>query len=200
MLDAPANQYLIIEGAGLFWIGAEIAILFAMCEARCFFNQHALPSHFIFGATQMKRALIWTLPLIVLCLWVIYCHNFGGDLRWQWHILTWCAFVFIWVLLECLIVWQGCMIFVHLCDRLGVKNMLLSVCVAFVFFALTLSSPLMLALMQHVNTHGNDTQQLAENGMYFLLRLAGVFWISVEWIAALVLLRAYFIFKRRVAA
>jgi len=200
MPDAPNNQYLLIESAGLFWIGAEMAILFAMCEARRYFSALPAKANFTFASIQFKRVLFWILPLLGLCLWVACCQYFDGENRWQLHILTWCSFVIIWVFLECLIVWQGCAIYARLSQKLGAKNFLVPFVVAAAIFIVALSSPLLLALLQTDIAQENDPRQLVENGMYFLLRFAGVFWISVEWVAALVLVRAFFIFKRRVTA
>jgi hypothetical protein len=38
------------------------------------------------------------------------------------------------------------------------------------------------------------------NAMYLLLRISGLAWITVEWIAAIVLWRAYFLLRRAARA
>ena len=57
---------LLIEAAGVFWIAAEVAILFCMTVAVRIFATRRLPSRVSLTQREGKRAVLWALALGVL--------------------------------------------------------------------------------------------------------------------------------------
>ncbi len=140
-IDTARDQFrleLLIEAAGLFWIAAEVAILFCMTIAVRIFAARPLPSRISLTRSERKRAAIWGLAVGVLAASVFGRHLLiaplpdafsaivaaGTDVqarveqaynaRTHIHIALWCSFIFAWVLLEIAIVIQGIRSYRHL--------------------------------------------------------------------------------------
>jgi hypothetical protein len=129
------------------------------------------------------------------------------------HLMVWAAFVTAWVVLEAAIVYQGCRAFRLLARQLsdtkapqpagkgGRSSVLpLLIClavaagafapVAFAAQAAGLASKQPADAWSQVLSVSESCLAPYRNAMYLYLRLAGVAWIAVEWIAAVVLWRA----------
>lgn len=122
---------LLIEAAGVFWIAAEVAILFCMTAAARIFATRPLPSRVSLTRAERRRALRWALAMVGLVAAVFGRHIFiaplpeafsaiaaAGDnvqalaeqayyTRTHIHVALWCGFITAWVLLEIAIVVQG---------------------------------------------------------------------------------------------
>ncbi len=122
---------LLIEAAGVFWIAAEVAILFCMTVAVRIFAARPLPSRISLTRSDRKRAVLWGLALGLLAASIFGRHLLiaplpdafsaivmaGTDVqarveqaynaRTHIHIALWCSFITAWVLLEIAIVVQG---------------------------------------------------------------------------------------------
>ena len=145
-IEAAREQFrmeLLIEAAGLFWIAAEVAILFCMTVAVRIFAPRPLPSRIALTQREKKRAVLWGLALGALAASVFGRHLFiaplpeafstivmaGTDVqarveqaynaRTHIHIALWCSFIFAWVLLEIAIVVLGIRSYRHLRELTG---------------------------------------------------------------------------------
>ena len=122
---------MLIEASGVFWIAAEVAILFCMTAAVRIFAMRPLPSGIALTEAERRRALCWAAGIAALAAAVFGRHLFvsplpdaygaiaaaGQDvrvlveqayaLRAHIHVAIWCAFITAWVLLEIAIVVQG---------------------------------------------------------------------------------------------
>lgn len=116
---------------GLFWIGAEIAILFCILAARRIFETHPLPSTITLNARERRRAIVWCGAFAVLAVLVLGRYFALPTLAESYeflsgtysearaaaenlyyththrHVAVWCAFITAWVVLEIVIVIQG---------------------------------------------------------------------------------------------
>ncbi len=133
-IEAAREQFrmeIVIEAAGLFWIAAEVAILFCMTVAVRIFATRPLPARISLTQSERKRAVLWGLALGILAAAIFARHLLiaplpeafstivmaGTDVqarveqaynaRTHIHIALWCGFIFAWVLLEIAIVVQG---------------------------------------------------------------------------------------------
>ena len=140
-IDTAREQFrseLLIEAAGVFWIAAEVAILFCMTVAVRIFAARPLPTRVVLTQIERKRALFWGLALGALTASVFGRHLFVSSLpeafsaivaagtdvqvrveqaynaRTHIHIALWCSFITAWVLLEIAIVVQGIRSYRHL--------------------------------------------------------------------------------------
>ena len=129
---------LLIEAAGVFWIAAEVAILFCMTVAVRIFAVRPLPERVSLTQRERRRAVVWGLALGALAVSVFGRHLLiaplpevfrvivaaGTDVqarveqaynaRTHIHIALWCSFITAWVLLEIAIVVQGIRGYRHL--------------------------------------------------------------------------------------
>ena len=134
---------LLIEAAGVFWIAAEVAILFCMTVAVRIFATRPLPSRVSLTQREGKRAVLWALALGVLAASVFGRHLLitplpeafsaiviagidvqarveqAYDARTHIHIALWCSFITAWVLLEIAIVVLGIRSYRHLRELTG---------------------------------------------------------------------------------
>jgi hypothetical protein len=122
-------RHLLTESAGIFWLWAEILILYAVCTAR-----RGLRSGDLSGVQHLVPLLSgrirWILAMLLIASMALLARH-AFFLQWlrtnardaaasgqdvllpglarldQQHILLWSAFVVMWVFLECAIVWQG---------------------------------------------------------------------------------------------
>jgi len=172
--------------------------------------------------TVLVRSLLWP-PLSVylqrepLNINDAAIYDFLAVLR---HLKVWAAFVTAWVLLETAIVYQGFQAYRTLCNRLGSgrkvfspaqpfpKSLLALLVTAGVVAVLSFSMPVFVAaptvepvskaadLWSQVLSSSENRLHPYRNAMYLYLRMAGVVWVSVEWVAALVLWRAWHLLRR----
>ena len=129
--QAQFRQELLLETAGVFWIVAEVAILFCMTTARRIFATRPVPPRVSLTPEERRRALRWGAGSIVLIIAVFGRHLFlsplpealqgvlaeGANLRERTqllymsrvhlHVALWCTFITGWVALEIAIVAQG---------------------------------------------------------------------------------------------
>ncbi len=117
-----------IEVAGVFWIGAEVLILFVVTAALRHFEARPLPPKFALTAREKRRALWWSGGLVLLCVGAFGRHvvvapihtalaalesPLAGEVeaiyfsRAHIHLAVWCLFILTWVVLEAAIVLQG---------------------------------------------------------------------------------------------
>ena len=199
------RERLLYETAGLFWLAAELAILFSVVAARA-----ELAARLDGGPPPRKltrRAVFWTLAffagaaLLQYRHWVwppVYVLLERGALdtnaaareayafRVHTHLALWSAFVAGWVLLEVLIVYHGWRAYRLL--RMVLARPVASVMILATCLAMGGAEGQSLAeTLREVDAP--DT--LARNAVYLWLRLAGGIWIAVEWIAAILLWRCY---------
>jgi hypothetical protein len=132
---AEFRRDLLAESAGVFWIAAEIAILFCMGVALRVFGERPLPESIRLTHGEKRRALGAAAFVIVLSLFVYGRHAVlpplpmafraiaaSGEhvteaarkaylLRAHVHIALWCSMIAAWVALEIAIVVQGVRVF-----------------------------------------------------------------------------------------
>jgi hypothetical protein len=117
-----------IEAAGVFWIGAEVLILFVVTAALRHFEARPLSPTFALTAREKRRAFWWSGGLVVLCVGAFGRHVVvpplhtalaalaspsAGEVealyfsRAHIHLAVWCLFILSWVALEAVIVLQG---------------------------------------------------------------------------------------------
>jgi hypothetical protein len=121
----------IVESFGIFWIAAEVAILFCMGVAARILEQRPLPKRPALTPRERRRAWTWAFAVCALAAFVYARHAFiaplpvafgsiadaGVDVvqlarnaylsRAHIHVALWCALVVAWVALEIAIVAQG---------------------------------------------------------------------------------------------
>lgn len=191
-----------LESAGLFWIGAELAILFAVMAARRHLGARPLPPRLQLQDADKRRARMWCygfflLAAVVLCRHAVYAiapvpEDVAKVLvgRGRVHLAVWSVFITAWVVLEVAIVYHGLRGYLAL-KRLvrpaatnAVRPTAAMICLWVVFFVHA-AAPAQMLLAE-----ARTANQLYYNAMYLYLRLAGVVWILAEWVAALILWRA----------
>ncbi len=228
---------LVVEAAGLFWIAAELGILYLVLLAR--FHVEHRPSEPVpcLSPAFRRRLWRWIAGFLLLCVLIgarFYFYPLRDALeaalqtsahpdaiaalyaRWAYtHALVWCAFITIWVILEAAIVYHGRHVY------LGLRRALSPVRHGSIARpSLTNGAPLSLLLLgaalvlaapasAAMRIHGFAPEQAAEtfahtheafgalrNAVGLYLRIAGVVWITVEWIAAFYLWRGYRLIRR----
>lgn len=233
------SRDLMVETAGLFWIAAELAILYLVLLARFHVEHYPRESNPRLTPKFRRRARRWTAGFVVLCAAVaarFYLYPLPHILetalrnqaspndiallyaRWAYtHSLIWCAFITIWVVLEIAIVYHGRRVYIGLRKALteprpsgqpppndsGLVNhsgsfASLAVLVtvgAFVVFSAEATAARAIGLSStasaqaFIDTH--DAFAALRNAVGLYLRVAGVVWITVEWLAAFYLWRGY---------
>jgi len=199
-LQTVEREQFIYECAGVFWLWAELAILFAVREGRSVLLGKPRPS-------WLLRLLSWSAVFCVVLFPLLFRGWFltgaatlatsspqpetlaaaytQGVLI---HLAVWSIFVLAWVLLESLIVYEGARtygVFSARCRRLlNASAALLLLSVAALPAYATALTPLGGAVQA-----ADEALQPYRNAVYLHLRLAGVAWILVEWIAAVLLWR-----------
>lgn len=138
------SRDLMVETAGLFWIAAELAILYLVLLARFHVEHHPREPSPRLTPKFRRRALVWTAGFLVLCLALIarfYLYPLPdmleaalrtqaspGDIallyaRWAYaHSLIWCAFITLWVVLETAIVYHGRHVYIGLRKALADRH------------------------------------------------------------------------------
>ena len=195
-----------LESAGLFWIGAELAILFVMMAARRHVQTRPLPPRLELRHGDKRLARAWCFAFLFFAAIVLGRHvvNALAPLpqdattllidRVRVHLAVWSGFITAWVVLEVAIVYQGLRGYLALKALIGpaasktarpAKPSAAMLCLAVVFL-LHAAAPAQMLLAE-----ARIANQVYYNAMYLYLRLAGVVWILAEWVAALILWRAY---------
>lgn len=115
-------RQIVIEGAGLFWLGAEVAILFGAMLARRHLESTPRNPRLAFQQRDALRAMVWAAGFLLFCAAVLGRHfvleqpQHLDDIeaaarllqaRHREHLAVWAAFVAGWVALEALIVYHG---------------------------------------------------------------------------------------------
>jgi hypothetical protein len=195
------------EAAGLFWIGAELAILVGVIAARR--DMAARLGMAVHQNGILRLAVFTGFGFVLLALvtqarymwWVpVHLRIDSGELtetltlqaayraQNHTHYALWAGFTLGWIVLEAAIVYQGW----HVCR--GLRALLtrdpLASCVVCL---------LLLAVPAHAQEasllaalHSQDfADVLYRNALGLWLRVAGVAWIAVEWVAAVLLWRTY---------
>ena len=204
-IAAAARSHLLIEAAGVFWLLAEVAILFAVREAR-----HTLSGQ---PARDWRpRLALWmsiaAVPLLLLLLhawtltridWLDAPITPGSAARRltfhvHRHLIVWSLFIIGWVALETLIVAEGLRAYRHfgaLCRRMltpvrtaALLGLVAALAIEGVAQSAAPHGPVMAALLD-----AEAALQPYRNAVYLYLRVAGVVWIAVEWVAAVALWR-----------
>ncbi len=128
---AQFRREIVVETFGLFWIAAEIAILFCMGVAARVFGERPTPQHLVLTPAERRQFWLWCALLATLALLVFGRHaylaplpialeriaNAGDNVvslsraafldRAELHAIVWCAFIAAWVIIEIAIVAQG---------------------------------------------------------------------------------------------
>lgn len=216
-LDARQRLALVVESAGLFWIAAELLILFMVLAGRRHIATEPLPERFALRADEKRRAIIAAV-LFALAAAAVLARHFAPSAvdtghaaavlsgRAHVHMAIWASFVTIWVLLETLIVYHGWQGYRRLRDLLpdgGARPAMPSVAFLVIPCAVGLSAWPSLAVPPDVVWQAirevNAADQVYWNALYLYLRLAGVVWIAVEWWAAVILIQGYRVLARAAA-
>jgi hypothetical protein len=129
-LQIEHQQRMLIEGAGLFWILAELLILYAVLVGRRCIETRPLPGVLALTSRERHRAMVWALIFVGAASALFVRHFVGvpihasieavaqGTLplnmlgrtytaRTHTHMTLWAVFVALWVALECVIVYHG---------------------------------------------------------------------------------------------
>ena len=230
---------LMVETAGLFWIAAELAILYLVLLAR-FHVEHRPNATVPFITPKFRRrAWVWTAAFLLLCLAIgvrfylfplrdnleaaLHANANSHDIaalyaRWAYtHALIWCVFITIWVILEAAIVYNGRHVYLALRKALAAPHSAgipssehsgsarspgSSAC----FILLLVAGAVLLVPLGSAAVHSmggvpensvevfpqtHDAFAALRHAVGLYLRIAGVVWITVEWIAAFYLWRGY---------
>jgi len=198
-----------LEGVGLFWLGAELAILFFMLAARRHIQSRPLPHSFSLNQNERRRALIWMFCFAGFAAAVLARHVIHAlspppsDTlplvvhRARVHMTVWSGFVTGWVALELAIVYQGYRGYTAL-KKLLATPMPAAATAAGRIVMLVFAGVFLLQSAAHAQTllaAAREQNQVYYNAMYLYLRLAGVVWIAAEWVAAALVWRAYVLLR-----
>ena len=205
--EAARWRHLAIESAGVFWLAAEMAILVLVLWGR---EHLALrPTSTTLQLSPRIRRCAYGLGIFAIALTALIIGRFlwaatpalseaGARQRELLHILLWASFVTGWVVFEALIVYHGVRGYQLLRQLLGGAPPAPARVPAALVFLLLLPAVASLAAAQPLAFEAELTPY--RNALYFYLRVAGVVWIAVEWVAALVLLRTWRLLRAAEAA
>ena len=220
---------LAIESAGIFWIAAELAILFCVLLARFHVEHRPHQPKLTLDPAHWRRLRIWTSACVVLAAAVwgrhlviaplpgVAAHAPSGEalasayaVRAWIHNGVWFSFINIWVILETVIVYHGWRTYRSLRRLFHVEQppapasgmAILVLCLA--LGAVAATGVFRAALFAPAVEAGALVAAWEEfaplrdvKGLY--LRLAGVVWITVEWIAAFYLWRGWLLLRHAAA-
>lgn len=213
--------YLVLaESAGLFWIFAELAILFGVRMGRSRIELRPIPRRIVLSRGEHIRARVQLALFLAGAAVLLGRHYLGplalpvvtgngsvpGHVAAQFihcihvHQVLWAGFVTAWVALECAIVWHGFQGYRQLCLLLppqaagqgasGSGRWMGAIALVIVLGATGARAaavdPLHDALRATAAADG-----VYWNALFLYLRVAGVVWIAVEWVAAMVLWRTW---------
>jgi hypothetical protein len=206
--EAARARHFAVELAGVFWIAAELGILFLVRWGRAHLATDPHAARLQFTAPLRRELAAYTLVAALLAGAVVYRYlaadaagivaSVDTAFRFeQTHLLFWAAFVAAWVGLEGAIVYHGARGYQRLATLLPPPPRAATPKTAVALLAIALSSLVASAATVAPMDLAALDSALApwRNSLYFFLRVAGVLWIAIEWVAALVLWRAY----RRIA-
>jgi len=216
-LHARQRVAFVVESAGLFWIGAELLILFMVVAGRRHISTEPLPERFVLQINEKRRAIIAAVVFTLTAAAVLARHfapwTVDADAaaevlsdRMHAHMLVWASFVTVWVLLETLIVYHGWRGYCRLRDLLpdggarptmSFAAFLLIPCAAALFTWPSSAAPPDAVWRAIRDVNASD--QVYWNALYLYLRLAGILWIAVEWWAAVILIKGYRMLARAVS-
>ena len=233
------SRDLMVETAGLFWIAAELAILYLVLLARFHVEHYPNEPFPKITAKFRRRAWVWTAGFLLLSAAVVarfYLYPLHDNLeaalhaqaspdsvaalyaRWAYtHALIWCAFITIWVILEAAIVYQGRQVYLGLRKALtephqgrippsedsgitpspGASTSFLLLLAAGAILLIPFGSAAVRGITPvseeaaNAFVHAHQAFAALRNTVGLYLRIAGVVWITVEWIAAYYLWRGY---------
>lgn len=199
-----------LEFIGLFWIAAEVAILFFVLAARRHLEERPLPPAFALHPPERGRAWLWTAGFFLIAMAVLCRHLLSACSavqpqdallvfirRARTHLAVWSGFVAVWVGLEVVIVYHGWRGYRALEALLGRRPAKLGSARAGHIAGVVLVAGLMFHAAAYAQTAvqimqaARGANQVYYNALYLYLRLAGVVWILAEWVAAVVLWKSY---------
>ena len=183
-------RHLAVEAAGVFWIAAELFILALVCWGR----EHlaASPGRAKLRLSAQARwrfraAAGVTLVLAIFVarrVFVVIEPNAEAIVRDELaHLAVWALFVTAWVGLEAAIVYHGYRGYRLLGGLLPRGAVVV---------------PLTVGLLATAHAAPGNIDAVLEpwrNAMYLYLRVAGVFWIALEWVAAVLLWRSFLLLR-----
>lgn len=199
-----------VEGAGIFWLAAELAILLFVLAARRHLEASPASSRLVFTRADAQCAFGFAIGTIFLSA-IVYGRHFvvppaylaplpdpsalaraleGQVYR---HLLFWAGFVTGWVALEAVIVYHGYRAWRALMRLLQPQPHIPrgSSSVA------CIAAPIAVLFLQYAGPWRSAYDEVmattlpAYNALYLYLRLAGLVWIALEAAAALLLVLAF---------
>ena len=222
-------RVLLTEAAGLFWILAEICILFAVRVGRRLLDAEGLSLESMQVRFEKARAMVWGGLFLLFSAALFGRHLFDSPLHRQLaqlvaggdgvdlgralnahvslmraHYAVWASFVTLWVILEAGIVYNGWRGYRRLAQLLAPRPpaplrrsvlpfVLVGVAAigSFIPFGLAHASGTDPDALRGMLGETQAANAVCRNALYLYLRLAGVVWIAVEWLAAFVLWRSF---------
>jgi len=222
-------RVLLTETAGLFWILAEICILFAVRVGRRLLDAEGLSLESIQVRFEKTRAMVWGGLFLLFSAVLFGRHLFDSPLHRQLvqvaaggdgvdlgralnahvslmraHYAVWASFVTLWVILEAGIVYNGWRGYRRLAELLAARQpppsqmgvlpfMLVGAAAigSFIAFGAAHASEMGADTLRRMLGEAHAANTVYRNALYLYLRLAGVVWIAVEWLAAFVLWRSF---------
>lgn len=208
-VQARQRVDMLVETAGLFWIAAELAILFLVLAGCRHLETTPLAPQFNLTSRERYRLAVGAAAFVLLSAGVMARYAFPAPIapedaaavlsnRVHVHIAIWAAFVTTWVLLEILIVfhgWRGYRRLRRLFFPAKTARPVPAAVCALMGGAWLLASwhanALDTGALNQAIRDANKASQVYWNALYLYLRLAGAVWIAVEWWAAVLLVRGY---------
>ena len=229
--QARFARMLAIEGAGVFWILAEVAILYFVTVGGRMLRRRPLPQRLTL--VREDRVLAAILASLSATLFLLLCVRHAiqsplptaleqasyadptriGEAAYvafaeyaRVHIMIWCSFIVLWVLLEVAIVVQGIRAFRALSGLLYGPSpeirpthciaMLAACGMAAASGASAQFDHAVEVTLQTGYMKGVEDARAGFRFVEFLVRTAGMIWIVAEWIAVVYLLRGFFMLRR----
>lgn len=207
-MEAARWRHFAVEFAGAFWVAAEYGILCLVIMGR-YHLEHCPESRTLSVPPRLRLLLMGfllkpALIFVAVVLRFFFRARAQGELlsieyaigQETLHLLIWSCFVTGWVVLEIAIVYQGWRVFNALQKLLLPTNF--SIAPRPLVGLLLLSTALLSANVAAAELTGLHAALVpAQNMLYFYLRVAGVVWIAVEWVAAYLLVRSVLLLRVR---
>ncbi len=213
------QRALVVESFGLFWLWAEVLILCIVAGGRWYLESVECGRSFHWTLGRLGYMAGWGALMLLVTVGVYARHFFFPPIhvllestpaldedilralfvsRMHIHLIVWAGFVTAWVLLETWIVyhgWRGVQVLHRqFAPVRGAASKNEGTTLALFFFLLFTTALFMSQASAAPVRLFQETFRMDgvyRNALYFYLRLAGVFWILVEWIAAVLLWRVY---------
>ena len=203
------TTYFLIELSGWFWILSELAILYViLLVARRISQNNPRPGP-LFDPHTRRTAQRFLVAFSLIAALGLSRHGAAAlqnpdaapdALHTAWeiqHLIVWTAMVTAWVLLECAIVAAGLHAVARLRQRLGEPHPTVAIPVAVALAAALLAAGGFFLPRPPDSTRLPEGIDLYRNALYAYLRIAGVVWIAVEWMAAITLVQVAALLTRR---